>query len=108
MARGLVRGRRWIDLRGRCWSTLGGFTYLLLFYSLSGTPYRTNISMGRFKTAPGLVAAFEARRLPRAFLVLLESLLNPTPAARPSCERVAGAIREGKVGSQLFPSLDTN
>ncbi|EDR06625.1 uncharacterized protein LACBIDRAFT_299595 [Laccaria bicolor S238N-H82] len=50
-----------------------------------------------FKTAPGLVAAFEARRLPRSFLVLLESLLNKIPAARPSCERVAGAIREGKL-----------
>ena len=65
--------------------------------------------VGRFKTAPGLVAAFEARRLPRTFLVLLESLLNKTPAARPSCERVAGAIQESKVGCfHLFPSADTN
>ena len=87
VARGLVRGRRWINLRGRCWSTLGGFTSFFLSYSFSVTPDRTNISMGRFKTAPGLVAAFEARRLPRSFLVLFESLLNKTPAARPSCER---------------------
>ncbi|GLB39208.1 putative protein tyrosine kinase [Lyophyllum shimeji] len=50
-----------------------------------------------FKSTPGLVTAFEARRLPRAFLVLLESLLNVVPSGRPSCERVAGAIKEGKL-----------
>ena len=77
----------------------------LLFYSLSATSCRTNISMHRFKTAPGLVTAFEARRLPQSFLVLLESLLNKTPAARPSCERVAGAIQEGKVGCYLLSSF---
>jgi hypothetical protein len=53
--------------------------------------------MGRFKPTPALVTAFEARRLPRAYLVLLESLLNVNPLARPSCERVLSAIREGRV-----------
>jgi len=50
-----------------------------------------------FKSTPNLVAGFEARRLPRAFLVLLENLLHKSPNVRPSCERVASAIREGKV-----------
>ena len=51
----------------------------------------------RFKLNPNLVSVFEARRLPRAFLVLFENLLNKTPSIRPSSERVATAIRDGKV-----------
>ena len=51
----------------------------------------------RFKPTPTLVTAFEARRLPRAYLVLLESLLNVKPSARPTCERVLNAIRERRV-----------
>lgn len=51
----------------------------------------------RFKSTSALVTAFEARRLPRAYLVLLESLLHVHPAARPTCERVLNAIREGRV-----------
>ena len=44
-----------------------------------------------------MVAKFDARWLPRTFLVLLESLLNKTPSMRPTCERVTEAIRKGKV-----------
>ena len=51
----------------------------------------------RFKSNPNLVSGFEARRLPRTFLVLLENLLNKKPSIRPSSERVATAIRDGKV-----------
>jgi len=51
----------------------------------------------RFKGTPELAAAFETRRLPRSFLVLLESLLHRNPSVRPSCDRVKTAIREGKV-----------
>jgi hypothetical protein len=51
----------------------------------------------RFKSTSALVTAFEARRLPRSFLVLLESLLNVSPSGRPSCDRVSSAIREGRV-----------
>ena len=43
------------------------------------------------------MTAFESRRLPQTFLVLLESLLNIVPSSRPSCERVSSAIREGMV-----------
>ncbi|KAK0444538.1 kinase-like domain-containing protein [Desarmillaria tabescens] len=50
-----------------------------------------------FKRTPALVAAFEGRKLPRAYFVLLETLLNPNPSARPSCERVLTAIREGRL-----------
>ncbi|KAG5636247.1 hypothetical protein H0H81_008650 [Sphagnurus paluster] len=50
-----------------------------------------------FKSTSTLVTAFEARRLPRSFLVLLESLLNIIPSGRPSCERVANAIKDGKL-----------
>jgi hypothetical protein len=56
----------------------------------------------RFKSNPNLVSGFEARKLPRAYLVLLENLLHKTPAARPSSERVATAIRDGKVCPNFF------
>ncbi|KAF8223462.1 kinase-like protein [Tricholoma matsutake] len=52
---------------------------------------------GGFNMTPTLVTQFAARRLPRAFLVLLEGLLNVIPNGRPSCERVVCAIREGRV-----------
>jgi hypothetical protein len=60
----------------------------------------------RFKSEQPLVAAFEARRLPRAFLVLLESLLNIMPSSRPSCDRVSSAIREGRVCLNPFHPFD--
>ncbi|KAF7350354.1 Other/IKS protein kinase [Mycena venus] len=50
-----------------------------------------------FKSNQALVLQFESRRLPRAFLVLLESLLHVAPSGRPSCERVSSAIREGRL-----------
>lgn len=59
----------------------------------------------RFKSNPNLVSGFEARKLPRAFLVLLENLLNKTPSARPSSERVAKAIRDGKVCCRVFNQI---
>lgn len=55
------------------------------------------LSYSGFRSTPVLVQAFEARKLPRAMLVLLENLLNPIPAKRPTCERVKGAVRDGKV-----------
>ncbi|KAJ7207213.1 kinase-like protein [Mycena pura] len=50
-----------------------------------------------FKYTQTLANQFDTRRLPRAFLVLLESLLHVTPSGRPTCERVLTAIREGKL-----------
>ncbi|KAJ7509442.1 kinase-like protein [Mycena galericulata] len=50
-----------------------------------------------FKFNQVLAMQFEGRRLPRAFLVLLEGLLQVVPSGRPSCERVATAIREGRL-----------
>lgn len=44
---------------------------------------------------------FLSRRLPRAYLILLENLLHIVPSSRPSCDRVVAAIREGKVISNL-------
>lgn len=55
------------------------------------------LSYSGFRSTPELVQAFEARKLPRAVLVLLENLLNPLPGKRPTCERVKGAVRDGKV-----------
>lgn len=52
---------------------------------------------GRFKSSAALQTAFDSRHLPRAFLLLLENLLHVRPSARPSCERVLSAIREGRV-----------
>lgn len=51
----------------------------------------------RFKFNPALAANFDARWLPETFLVLLERLLNKTPSMRPTCEKIAEAIRNGKV-----------
>ncbi|KAL1676459.1 kinase-like domain-containing protein [Schizophyllum commune] len=50
-----------------------------------------------FKSTPVHSTAFKARRLPRAYLILLESLLNPSPSGRPSCEKVVSAVRMGQV-----------
>ncbi|KAI0076545.1 kinase-like protein [Panus rudis PR-1116 ss-1] len=51
-----------------------------------------------FKYTPSLVKSFEeGRRLPRAYLVLLEGLLSVNPTGRPSAERVREAVREGKL-----------
>ncbi|ESK86246.1 kinase-like protein [Moniliophthora roreri MCA 2997] len=106
-----------IDSKADMWS-LGMILHKMLFFKL---PYRYAssgnesgeacgdekdkmdalerevLSYPGFKFDQSLVTAFEVRRLPKAILVLLESLLNPVPAARPTCERVSGAIRQGKV-----------
>ncbi|TRM68347.1 kinase-like domain-containing protein [Schizophyllum amplum] len=50
-----------------------------------------------FKKTPLHSTSFKSRRLPRAYLILLESLLNPTPGGRPSCEKVLSAVRMGQV-----------
>ncbi|KAF8872736.1 kinase-like domain-containing protein [Infundibulicybe gibba] len=110
---------RQIDSKSDMWS-LGMILHKLLFFKL---PYRyasagdangDTVSTDRegdkllqlekevlsypgFKSTSALVSKFESRRLPRAFLILLESLLNVTPAGRPSCERVSTAIREGRL-----------
>jgi len=58
---------------------------------------REVLSYPGFKSTQPLITTFEARRLPRAYLVLLESLLNVVTSVRPSCERVSSAIREGRL-----------
>jgi hypothetical protein len=50
-----------------------------------------------FKPTAALASAFDARHLTRAYLILLEGLLNVEPNARPSCERVLQAFKEGRV-----------
>jgi hypothetical protein len=50
-----------------------------------------------FKSTARLETLFTSRRLPRSYLVLLESLLNVSPAARPTCEKVLAALHLGKV-----------
>lgn len=58
-----------------------------------------------FKSSSGLVTAFESRRLPRAYLYLLENLLHVKPSTRPSSERVLGAIKEGGVSDAALLSI---
>ena len=55
-----------------------------------------------FKSTPRLDTLFASRRLPRSYLVLLESLLNVSPVARPSCEKVLAALHLGKVRSYVL------
>ncbi|KAJ3486519.1 hypothetical protein NLJ89_g11803 [Agrocybe chaxingu] len=112
-----------IDSKADMWS-LGMILHKLLFFKLpyryaaqgdaNGEPMSRDVAMGGegekmdrlerevreypgFKSTPNLVAGFETRRLPRTFLVLLENLLHTSPVSRPSCERVAKAIRDGKI-----------
>ncbi|KAG6905740.1 hypothetical protein DXG01_000989, partial [Tephrocybe rancida] len=119
-----------IDSKADMWS-LGMILHKLLFFRL---PYRyaaegdangESISTDResdklerlekevlsypgFKSTTALVTTFEARHLPRSFLVLLESLLNVSPSSRPSCERVANAIKDGKLDPLKDDFLHTN
>ena len=51
-----------------------------------------------FRSSGTQLAAFESRRLPKAYLLLLETLLHVKPGSRPSSERVLGVIKEGGVG----------
>jgi hypothetical protein len=69
--------------------TYPGLVRFVLFFRI--------LTSRSFKSNQTLAIQFEARRLPRAFLVLLEGLLHVTPSGRPSCERVSAAIREGRV-----------
>ncbi|TBU28501.1 kinase-like protein [Dichomitus squalens] len=48
-----------------------------------------------FRSSSILASGLESRRLPKAYLLLLETLLNVRPAVRPSSERVLGVIKEG-------------
>lgn len=50
-----------------------------------------------FKFTAEIESKFKTRKLSRNYLVLLESLLHILPSARPSCERVLGGIREGRL-----------
>ena len=54
-----------------------------------------------FQSTARLETLFTSRRLPRSYLVLLESLLNVSPAARPTCEKVLAALHLGKVCSLI-------
>ncbi|KAH6901000.1 other/IKS protein kinase [Coprinopsis sp. MPI-PUGE-AT-0042] len=110
-----------IDSKSDMWS-LGMILHKMLFFRL---PYRyasesdangepTSLGQGHesekmqrledevlsypgFKAAANVITSFEARRLPRSYLVLLESLLSRSPLGRTPCDRVVQAVREGKL-----------
>ncbi|KAK2465120.1 hypothetical protein APHAL10511_002928, partial [Amanita phalloides] len=113
---------RQVDSKSDMWS-LGMILHKMLFFRLpyryaaegdaNGLPVSTTdetekmdklekevLSYPGFRSSPQMVTAFEARRLPRSFLILLESLLNIVPQSRPSVERISAALREGKFQSQ--------
>ncbi|KAJ7274919.1 kinase-like protein [Mycena rebaudengoi] len=103
-----------VDSKADMWS-LGMILHKLLFFKLpyqyasdgegNGSKVGEGDKMDRledevlnysgFKSTQSFALQFEARRLPRAFLVLLEGLLHVVPSGRPSCERVSTAIRDG-------------
>ncbi|KIM76169.1 hypothetical protein PILCRDRAFT_12941 [Piloderma croceum F 1598] len=64
-------------------------------------------SYSGFKPSATLGTTFGTRRLPRAYIVLLESLLNVNPFARPTCDRVLSAIRERRL-DPVTPDLNRN
>ncbi|RPD65593.1 kinase-like protein [Lentinus tigrinus ALCF2SS1-7] len=107
-----------VDSKADMWS-LGMILHKLLFFKL---PYRhtsDNDDPSRpkdgkdysdrleaeiqdypgFKSSSVLVNAFESRRLPKAYLLLLESLLHVKPVVRPSSERVLSVIKDGGASS---------
>ncbi|KAH0834768.1 ABC transporter transmembrane region 2-domain-containing protein [Lanmaoa asiatica] len=102
-----------VDSKSDMWS-LGMILHKMLFFRL---PYRYAtegeasardeadkmdrleeeiVTYPGFRTTSSLVAVFESRHLPRAFLILLESLLSVNPSVRPTSERIVSAMREGK------------
>ncbi|KAI8986914.1 kinase-like protein [Trametes punicea] len=105
-----------VDSKADMWS-LGMILHKLLFFRL---PYRhssdcedPSIPKDRkefadkltaeilrypgFKSTASLATAFESRRLPRAYLYLLENLLHVRPAVRMSAERVLSAFKDGSL-----------
>ncbi|KAI0777737.1 kinase-like protein [Trametes elegans] len=103
-----------VDSKADMWS-LGMILYKLLFFRL---PYRYSsdsedpsrpkdgkefadrleaeiLQYPGFKSSSAMTTAFESRRLPRAYLYLLENLLHVKPSVRMSSERVLNAIKEG-------------
>ncbi|PIL27569.1 transporter [Ganoderma sinense ZZ0214-1] len=118
---------RQVDSKADMWS-LGMILHKMLFFRL---PYRYTVDndeasrpkdgrdyMDRleaeileytgFKSSSILASGFESRRLPKVYLLLLETLLNVKPSARPSSERVLGVIKEGGLnpvqGGHAVPS----
>ncbi|KZT66570.1 kinase-like protein [Daedalea quercina L-15889] len=100
-----------VDSKSDMWS-VGMILHKLLFFKLPYANSSDNTRDGReasdalerevqmyagFKPSASLATAFESRRLPRAYLMLLEGLLNINPSIRPSSDRVLGAIREGRL-----------
>ncbi|KAJ8589502.1 kinase-like protein [Rhizopogon salebrosus TDB-379] len=110
----LTGALRQIDSKSDMWS-LGMILHKMLFFKL---PYRYAtegeasendeadkmnkleqeiLGYSGFRSTSALVTSFESRHLPRSFLMLLEGLLSITASARPSSERIVGAMREGRV-----------
>ena len=50
-----------------------------------------------FKKTSAIRSTFDSRRIPQAFLILLEGLLHVIPTSRPTAERVLSAINKGQV-----------
>ncbi|KAH9941311.1 kinase-like protein [Epithele typhae] len=48
-----------------------------------------------FKSSASHMNTFEPRRIPKAYLLLLETLLNVKPSGRPTSDRVLSVIQEG-------------
>lgn len=113
-----------VDSKSDMWS-LGMILHKMLFFRL---PYRYATEGERseegnadvlnkleqeilgysgFRSTSSLSTSFESRGLSRAFLILLETLLSVTPSSRPSCERIASAIREGRF-DPVAPPPDTS
>ena len=118
-----------VDSKADMWS-LGMILHKLLFFRLPYTHTSDNDDPSRpkdgheysdrleaeileytgFKSTTALLDNFTSRRLPKAYLILLETLLNVKPTSRPSSERVLGVIKEGGVRdacltSHLHPML---
>ncbi|KAG8833557.1 putative serine/threonine-protein kinase iks1 [Serendipita sp. 400] len=92
-----------LDSKSDMWS-LGMILHKLIFFRL---PYpdidasdvngieREVLAYPGWKATPDMIASCKRRGLPRATLLLLESLLNRNPRERPTSDRVLNALKEG-------------
>ncbi|KZS97124.1 Pkinase-domain-containing protein [Sistotremastrum niveocremeum HHB9708] len=94
-----------IDSKSDMWS-LGMVLHKMLFFRLPFAHVQDSdidglereiLTYPGFKPSPEISGTIRRRMLPRAVIVLLESLLHVSPKARPTCEQVLAAIKDGKV-----------
>lgn len=77
--------------------------YACIIFSICCVLRSQHRVLPRFKPNASIDTLFKSRHLPRAYLVLLENLLNTSTAVRPSCERILQGLHSGMVSTIIEP-----